>query len=86
MRDVPWDMLQGLPMGVAWISDGQALIVTASTSANSRILRVDLQGNLRTLLEQPPQYVFLSPRMSPDGHRLAFGQSALRSNVWLLEP
>ncbi len=84
VRDIPWNMAQGIPTEATWKADGQGLFVTAMSPLASRILRLDLQGNTRVLLQQSPHYVFTAPRVSPDGRYLAFGQQALRSNVWLL--
>jgi serine/threonine protein kinase len=85
VRDVPWNMAQGIPTEATWKVDGQSVIVMASSPVASRILSLDLHGNTRVLHQQSSHYAFLSPLVSPDGRYFAFGQIALRSNVWLLE-
>jgi serine/threonine protein kinase len=85
VRDIPWNMAQGIPTEATWRVDGQGLIVIASSPVASRILSLDLHGNTRVLHQQSSHYAFLSPLVSPDGRYFAFGQIALRSNVWLLE-
>jgi len=84
VRDIPWNMAQGNPTEATWKADGQGLIVTASSPLASRILSLDFQGNTHVLLQQSSHYDFSSPLVSRDGRNFAFGQAALRSNVWLL--
>lgn len=85
VRDIPWDVAHGIPIEAAWQTDGQGLIVMASAPAAARILSLGLQGNARVLLQQSAHYFYSSPLVAPDGRHFAFAQTALRSNVWLME-
>jgi Tol biopolymer transport system component len=50
----------------------------------SRVVRVDLQGNERILLDSPRSYVH--PRLSPDGRRLALEvEGTTGSEIWIAD-
>ena len=73
-------MIQG---GASWASSSDALLVYGY-GEHRVLLRMDLEGKTRTLLETDLEYlVDFTP--SPDGRRLAYVNGNLNSNIWLLE-
>jgi Tol biopolymer transport system component len=72
------------PMGIeslSWTADGNALFVTAGYS----IVRIELDGRTRTLLDLARDHWPNSICASPDGRYLAFSQQTFESNIWLLQ-
>ncbi len=79
-----------------WSADGQGLFVSALADGGSRLLRLDLKGNARTLwyvkggVRVPGDLFYsgtLAPRAvpSPDGRYLAIQGRSVSSNVWMIE-
>jgi len=75
----PWRL-----WSLSWAPDGRALFAAAQ-STEYLIVRIELDGKTRVLLDRGRnQWLgFASP--SPDGRYLAFSQQSFDSNVWLLE-
>jgi dipeptidyl aminopeptidase/acylaminoacyl peptidase len=67
--------------------DGQTLVISGMhfRSAQYGIIAVGLDGRGALLRTTAAEWMF-SPRVSPDGRHLAFGNMTLDSDVWLLEP
>jgi len=75
---------QVLSPPVSWSPSSDALFVSASTrDLKFALLRVDLSGRSRTLLES--NLFTTSPVPSPDGKHLAWVTMSTGSNVWLFE-
>lgn len=68
-----------------WAADGKSLFVSVSTTTGANaLLRVDLQGRARPLLEQSKMFVgWAIP--SPDSRSVALWQASGNSNVWMVE-
>jgi Tol biopolymer transport system component len=70
---------------LCWAADGTAVFAAVSRSTEYLIVRIELDGTTRVLLNRGRTQWLASPRTSPDGHYLAFSQQTFQSNVWLLE-
>jgi eukaryotic-like serine/threonine-protein kinase len=68
-----------------WAADGTAVFAAVSRSTEYLIVRIELDGTTRVLLNRGRTQWLASPRPSPDGHYLAFSQQTFQTNVWLLE-
>ena len=68
----------------SWAADGNALFAAAQ-STEYLIVRVELDGKTRVLLNRGRNQWLSDPRPSPDGRHLAFSQQTFESNAWLLE-
>jgi Tol biopolymer transport system component len=68
----------------SWAPDGKALFAAAQ-SANYMIVRIELDGKTRVLLDEGREHWLVEPIASPDGRHLAFRQQTWETNVWLLE-
>ena len=68
----------------SWAPDGKALFAAAQ-SANYMIVRIELDGKTRVLLDEGREHWLVAPIVSPDGRHLAFRQQTWETNVWLLE-
>ncbi len=71
--------------GLSWSKDGNALYGASQKDSNFYMLKLDLSGNSRVLLARPKGQTIYDPRVSPDGHSLAYAQQVMESNVYLLE-
>ena len=72
------------PLGIAslsWAADGNALFVAAHYS----IIRIELDGQTRVLLDRARDHWLNSICASPDGRYLAFSQETFEPNIWLLQ-
>jgi eukaryotic-like serine/threonine-protein kinase len=66
---------------VTWAADGNALLV----STGYRIVRIELDGKTRVLLDRGRDQRLYSTWASPDGRYLAFSQQTFEANMWLLQ-
>jgi len=70
--------------GGDFAADSKSLWVTAFANTGKwSLLNVDLQGNIRTMLEDTDVIQWAVP--APDGKHLALAKSRSTSNAWLLE-
>jgi len=69
---------------LSWAADGNALFAAAQ-SGDYLILRLELDGKTRVLLNRGRNRWLSYPRPSPDGSHLAFSEQTFESNAWLLE-
>jgi Tol biopolymer transport system component len=86
----PSVQLEGLPgvsvlTGQAWSLDGQGLYVTGFGAWGQAVFYVNLRGESRLLYEVAEGVGLSTPRLSPDGRHLAFGQVTQGGNVWIVE-
>jgi serine/threonine protein kinase/Tol biopolymer transport system component len=65
---------------LSWVADGSALF-----AAGYSIVRVELDGKIRVLLDSGRDHWIEFVRASPDGRYLAFSQQTFESNTWLLQ-
>ena len=65
---------------VTWSADGQGWFVASNSAVGTALLYVDRQGNSH-ILRDTPLGTWGVP--SPDGHKLAFVDQAVDSNVWV---
>jgi serine/threonine protein kinase/Tol biopolymer transport system component len=70
---------------ITWSADGNAFFLAALSSAGYSIVRLDLDGKTRVLLNRGRNQFLVNLVPSPDGRRLAFSQQTFENNVWLLE-
>ena len=70
---------------LCWTADGAAVFAAVSRSTEYLIMRIELDGTTRDLLNRGRTQWLGFPRPSPDGHYLAFSQQTFQTNVWLLE-
>lgn len=76
-----WD-IEG---GIDWDAHQTGLYLSSRTKdGGAALLHVDLQGNIRKLLQEPIWYS-LWGIPSPDGRHLAFPHLTFHSNVWMME-
>jgi dipeptidyl aminopeptidase/acylaminoacyl peptidase len=69
-----------------WAVDGNALFVAAqSKSTGYLIVRTELDGKSRVLLDRGRNQWLGFPCPSPDGRHLAFSQQTFETNAYLLE-
>ena len=80
-HDIPFP---GRVLSLSWASDGKGLFA-AVQSLDYRILRIELDGKRRTLLNTGRNQWLGAINPSPDGRNLAFSQQTFYSNSWLLE-
>jgi hypothetical protein len=75
-------------VGTNWAADGKSVWIGGFKRNGpwgySGLLNVDLNGRVRTLLEEPTLAIWAAIA-SPDGRRLALVGHTEDSNVWLLE-
>jgi Tol biopolymer transport system component len=64
-------------------ADGSALLAGAQ-STDYMIVRLELDGKTRVLLDEGRDRWLSDPISSPDGHHLAFTQQTFENNVWPL--
>ncbi|MCZ6760997.1 MAG: hypothetical protein O7D29_11615 [Gemmatimonadetes bacterium] len=74
---------------VSWLRDGSGVIVDG-TREEAQILRkgllyVSLETEEVRLLRQEPNQWHVRPRISPDGHWVAFGLMVYSGNAWMIE-
>jgi serine/threonine protein kinase/Tol biopolymer transport system component len=80
-----------IPLGwrisqLSWTADGKALFAAVqSESTGYMIVRIELDGKTRVLLNRGRNQWIDGPLPSPDGRYLAFSQRTWESNAWLLE-
>jgi Tol biopolymer transport system component len=68
---------------IEWAADGKSLFTTVFAPDGSSILHVTLDGRYQQIHKVAKDVE--TPRASPDGRRLAFGEVVSGSNVWLIE-
>lgn len=69
-----------------WSADSRSVLMTSfSPGGNSVVLEVDLNGNARVLLENPPNAQVYWAIPSPDGHYVALNVITGEDNVWMVE-
>lgn len=66
---------------VAAVSAAGSLLTAAPSVFDSQLVWVSMSGSTRTAATQPRRY--FNPRVSPDGHRIAFAE---RGTIWTLDP
>ena len=73
--------------GICWSFDGRGLYITGQTSQPTEfmLIRLDLAGNSKTLINRGPHPWFISPAASPDGRTLVYSQQFFDANTFLLE-
>ncbi len=77
-----WSWLQG----VSWHPDGSCVFVGGRAKESFGILSVDTAGNAKVLVRAVIGQGYLhNPRVSPDGHYLAFDERTFESNLAMLE-
>jgi hypothetical protein len=81
-RDIQLSM-DGTLQGLCWAAEGNALFAGIIT-AERQIVRIDLNGNTRLLLDANGVQVG-GPTLSPDGRHLAYSEGSLENNIWLVE-
>jgi Tol biopolymer transport system component/predicted Ser/Thr protein kinase len=69
---------------IRWAADGGSLFAAAQ-STEYLIMKIDLNGKSRVLLNRGRNHWLSAPCPSPDGRRLAFGVRTWETNAWLLE-
>ena len=69
---------------ISWAADGHSLFAVGLHANSAAIIKIDLDGKARILLDQGDTVLY-TPRASPDGKHLAFTQVMWESNAWLLE-
>ena len=82
-QDVPTPSL--ILGGVSWSRDATLLYAASQAGKNFCLLAIDLSGKSRVLLSRPRGQTIYDPRVSPDGHSLAYSQQFTESNAYLLE-
>ena len=68
---------------IEWAADGKSLFATVFAPDGSSILHVTLDGRYQQIHKVAKDVE--TPRASPDGRYLAFGEVVSGSNVWLIE-
>jgi eukaryotic-like serine/threonine-protein kinase len=69
---------------LAWATDGTTLFAAAQ-STDFLLLRIELDGKTRTLLNRGRNQALLTLSASPDGHYLAYNGQIWENNAWMLE-
>jgi len=69
---------------LSWAADSNAMFAAAQLT-DYFIVRIELDGKTRELLNRGRNQWLGYPRPSPDGRRLAFSQQTWEDNAWLLE-
>jgi serine/threonine protein kinase len=69
---------------LSWAKDGKALFAAIGFT-DYMIVRIELDGKTRVLLDKGREHWLSFPISSPDGRHLAFSQQTFENNVWLLE-
>jgi eukaryotic-like serine/threonine-protein kinase len=67
-----------------WTADGKALLAAGSLT-DYFMVRIELDGKTRVLLNLGRNHFSSALRPSPDGRRMAFAQHTWEDNAWLLE-
>jgi hypothetical protein len=84
-RDVvvkDWPVLRG----AFWSADGRGVLIASVTSKGTCvILYVDLNGNVRVLLQTNPNVQVLWAIPSPDGRSAALDFITGENNVWMID-
>jgi dipeptidyl aminopeptidase/acylaminoacyl peptidase len=68
---------------IEWAADGKSLFTTVFAPDGSSILHVTLDGRSQQILKVAKDVE--TPKASPDGRHLAYGEVVSGSNVWLVE-
>ena len=68
---------------LGWSADGGSLFATNFAPTGSSLLHISLAGKVTVLYKSSKDADL--PKVSPDGHYLAFGAVESSSNVWLIE-
>jgi Tol biopolymer transport system component len=69
---------------LAWAADGTALF-GAAQSTDFVLVRIELDGKIRTLLNQGRNQALLTLSASRDGRYLAYNGQTWENNAWMLE-
>jgi len=75
----------GYLWSVDWSTDGNALFVSSSTSQESTLLHVDLEGDAHALWHQRLDFALTKGIPSPDGRHLQVAGWTTDSNAWMIE-
>ncbi len=70
---------------LSWTADGNALFAAAQSGTDFLIVRIELDGKTRVLLNRGRNNYLNQPLPSPDSRYLAFTQQTWETNAWLLE-
>ena len=70
---------------ISWAASSDAVILGAQSKQGYSLVRFDLKGNFRVLLDRGRNQWIARATPAPDGHRLAFAQQSFQYNAWLLE-
>jgi hypothetical protein len=67
-----------------WFTDGQAVFVPVLAPDGSKLLRVDLRGEIHVVRENPGGD-FTAGVPSPDGRHIAIEATGDNRNMWMME-
>lgn len=70
-------------LSIGWAADGNSLFITNFSPRGSSLLHLALDGQYQVLYKAAKEAE--SPKASPDGRMLAFGEVVSASNAWLIE-
>jgi eukaryotic-like serine/threonine-protein kinase len=70
---------------ICWTADGKGFLAAVTQSGHYQIVRIEMDGKTRVLLDRGRYQWMSAVSASPDGRHLAFGGQTFESNAWLLE-
>ena len=74
------------PQRIRWFPDSEHLCVSGSLSGSMSIIRMDLDGNYKSIFRLPEGQGWLQlHNISPDGHYLTYSTRTWKTNVAMLE-
>ena len=72
-------------VSICWTADGKALLVTVLQAGRYQIVRIEMDGKTRVLLDRGRYQWMTAVNVSPDGKHVAWGGQTFESNAWMLE-
>jgi WD40-like Beta Propeller Repeat len=84
-HEVPVEPGWGILQTIAFAPDGRGFFVTSYLPDSFNLLRITLNGRVKSLLRNAHRQWMINPLPSPDGKYLAFQAQTWDSNVWMLE-